>query len=367
MDSAIDPLRLLRPPGRGILSFTTGARQNIDLEKRYFGRILKTTPWAEHVQDLLDKSLPFYILGAPSDAGAGICRGSNHGPQYLREELYRRSKHFTSLDLGDLPVIPQLSDDDLLSEEQKRRSGTALWGADYESKMPVSPLNLLDASLQSLWHRRANARVFVVGGDHSLSEAVVRALDAQKKVSDLAVLHLDAHTDLLEERFGIRHCFATWAAHAIRRLPQPNAWVQVGIRVSGKDKNHWENKFGLKQLWAAEVLKQKPENLARRLVQDWKALGKTKLYISLDVDALDASLVPATGTPETKGLSSSWTKSFLRSVLSEMDLVACDLMELAPVLGSASEGRRSVRLAADLSEILTAQWHVPSARKKGRR
>jgi agmatinase len=366
MDSAIDPLRLLRPPGRGILSFTTGARQNVDLEKRYFAKALRLQSWPEHVKDLLNKDsgLDFYFLGVPSDAGSGICRGSNHGPQFLREALYSAKKDFAGHDLGDVPTIPQLSDDEILSTAQLERSGRALWGDSYISGLPVSPLNLLEASLRRVWEENPEAKIFTIGGDHSISGAVFRALEGANKLKNLAVLHFDAHTDLLEERYGIRHCFATWTAHSVRKLANPRAWVQLGVRTSGFEKAHWEEKFGLQQIWAREVLKKSPEFVAKSLLKEWKSMGMTGFYVSLDVDALDAQQVPSTGTPEPKGLDLRWTEKVLEILLGELPLVSFDLVELAPVLGSAADSAKSVKAAARLAQVMLKSWQP---RKSGRR
>ena len=68
-----------------------------------------------------------------------------------------------------------------------------------------------------------------------------------------AIVHVDAHTDLLPERLGVRLCFATWAYHANELLGRGGRLVQVGVRASSRSKQHWESTLGVRQFWAEEV------------------------------------------------------------------------------------------------------------------
>ena len=348
-----DPLDILKMPGEGLLTVTTGSGQ----ARRVLG------PWiAEHSESqwrrlaARRRAAPGpQILALPSDAGGGICRGAAHGPLQLRAHLYARHPSFAAADLGDIPCIPQLLDDGMLAPKQLRASGRALWGAAWKTSTPVSPLNLLKSFLvQGFGSNPAGFRPLVLGGDHSTSWAVSEALFDVGLFDTLAVLHFDAHTDLLEQRYGVAHCFATWAAHAARRLrPQARAnFVQVGVRVSGRSRSHWEKTYGLRQIWADEARARDPVEFARELVSAWKKRGCRRLYISFDVDALDPSFVPSTGTPEAKGLNPAWCRQVIRACARELPLVAADIVELAPVLGSASQSRRSCETAARVAATL---------------
>jgi len=296
----------------------------------------------------------FYVLGIPSDAGGGICRGAAHGPLALREVLYARHPDWAVRDLGDITVVPQLSSDALLSPAQKARSGRAVWGAAYKPSCPVSPLDLLRETLIEGFALRPDFRPFVLGGDHSVSGAIFQALHKAGRTRKLAVLHLDAHTDLLEERFGVEHCFATWAAHAVKTLGKPSAFVQVGVRVSRRPKSYWEKRYGLRQLRAPEVLRQDPTVLAAQLLAGWKKLGCEELYVSFDVDALDPRFVPSTGTPEPGGLDPAWARSLVKLCSQGLPLVGADVVEMAPVLGSKADAARSLRASMKVIEGL--QW-----------
>lgn len=364
MDQLNDPLVLLRAPGKGLLTFSTGGRRNVDLEKRYFSKILGNRSWFEQVDRVLTQGVGPFILGVPSDSGAGICRGSNHGPQFLREALLKMDPKWAHSDLGDVPSIPQLSHDSLLNSEQKKRSGIALWGEDYREFLPVSPLNILESVLFNVWKRNSDHRVLTVGGDHSISESVFRALKSSMKLGKLGVLHFDAHTDLLEDRFGVAHCFGTWAANAVKMMADPKAFVQLGIRTSGRDQKHWEEKFGLRQIWAATAKKKSAKAMAKDLLAHWTAMGISDLYISFDIDALDPKFAPSTGTPEKMGLDLKWSKDLLLEISKNMKVISADIVEIAPVLGSKADIQKTVKASAQISTILLKAMKPAKAKKK---
>lgn len=350
MSTATHPstLSLLKAPGFGLLTVSTGAREAQDLFKKNFRRRAPES-WADDLA--LPESGPV-LIGVPSDAGGGICRGAAHGPVHLRRHLYAADKRWCSADLGDIPCVPQLSHDSLLSNAAHRQVGTALWGHAYAAELPVSPTNLLQAVLVDLWSQAPNVQPVILGGDHSLSGGVFAALHATGRDRKLAVLHVDAHTDLLESRYGIEHCFGTWTAHAVKGLENPAAWVQIGIRASGRDAAHWESTFGLKQYWAKPLRKRDPKTFAAELTRHWQSLGCERLYITNDIDGTDSKFVPATGTPEGEGLDPAWLRTVFRELTRTWPLVGTDLMEVAPVLGAPAGAERTLKTAVRYLEAI---------------
>lgn len=354
-------LQVIKAPGHGLLSFTTGSGAARDMLSPHFGNdAYELGAWSnllkERLQNILksiDTSIPV-IIGIPSDCGGGICRGAAHGPLHLRHTLYQQHPSLAQQDLGDIPCIPHLLDDQMLNQKQLELSGKALWGDAYQSGAPVAPLNLLEAVLVALWQINSELRPLVLGGDHSVSGPVFNAMQQANKLKNLAVLHFDAHTDLLEDRYGVENCFATWTAHAVRKLEEPQTWVQLGIRASGKDQAHWEKEFGLKQYWAKACRELNPEALAEELVQNWKALGCTHLYITNDIDGTDASFAPSTGTPEYEGLDAEWVRVVIKKVTEQLPLVGSDLTEVAPVLGAPEAVQKT--LDTGVSFLNALQW-----------
>ena len=106
--------------------------------------------------------------------------------------------------------------------------------------------------INELLARNARLGIFMLGGDHSVAWPVVAAL-ARHVSEPWAIVHVDAHTDLLPERLGVRLCFATWAYHANELLGRGGRLVQVGVRASSRSKQHWESTLGVRQFWADEI------------------------------------------------------------------------------------------------------------------
>jgi agmatinase len=188
------------------------------------------------------------------------------------------------------------------------------------------------------------------------------------RLAKLAVLHFDAHTDLMESRYGVPHCFATWAAHAVKRLlpHQRKNFIQVGLRVSAKSQAHWESKFGIKQYWMGQLRGVSAKAFAIKLVEQWIQNGCDSVYVSFDVDALDPKHVSSTGTPEEKGLDLAWSVQVITEVSRHLPIVAADLVELAPVLGSESSAKRSTKSAARIAQALLLAMRSGLNRKKGK-
>jgi agmatinase len=162
----------------------------------------------------------------------------------------------------------------------------------------------------------------------------------------LGVVQVDAHTDLLPERLGVRYCFGTWSFHASRLLG-PARLVQVGIRASGHDRSHWERTVGVRQLWAKEVLAD-PAAALEAVVAQLRAAGATSVYFSNDVDGTDEAYADATGTPEPGGLEPSFVSALVRRLSADFELAGGDVMEVAPLVArSPGGGPRTVGLAAE--------------------
>jgi agmatinase len=187
-------------------------------------------------------------------------------------------------------------------------------------------------------------RVFMLGGDHSVAWPVVSAL-AQHAPEPWAIVHLDAHTDLLPERLGVRICFATWAYHANELLGRGGRLVQVGVRASGKPKSHWEQTLGVRQLWADEI-HARGEGVIDDVLAHLRAIGARRVYLSNDIDATDASDAPATGAPERGGPSPAFVRALIRRVGEAFPLLGADVVEVAPPLGAPDGARRTTEVAA---------------------
>ena len=165
---------------------------------------------------------------------------------------------------------------------------------------------------------------FVLGGEHSLTPGAIRPF--VKKFDKLCLLHFDAHADLRNSYNGNKFSHAS----AIRRcLDNPNvSIISFGIRNISLNEILFlkKNKRRIKIFWAKDKLKWNL-NIFKKIIRN------KKVYITFDVDGLDSSLMPATGTPEPGGLFWDETIKIIKIAAQFSDVVGADINELSPIKG----------------------------------
>ena len=200
--------------------------------------------------------------------------------------------------------------------------------------------------------------IFGIGGDHSISYALTKPYLMAKKAQGkrVAIIHFDAHTDLLHERLGIDLCFGSWCTHILDDLHEPHHLIQVGIRSSGKPKSHWEDTFGVKQHWAHEVREQGVDAIIEKIKTQLAPEAIDELYVSFDIDAIDQEFASATGTPEPDGLYPDEAEKIITELGKLYPITGADMMELAPFTDSTGRGQEAVaktfKVAGDLSALM---------------
>ncbi len=352
---AIDELaRLLRPAGGGVHLVSTGRAEQLALQRRLYGAASEDELVERWREDLARApAARAVLLGIPSDVGAGYQRGANLGPAAIRSRLLdedpgwpARARAAGLVDLGDVLVVPQLLHDEMLAEAQKAASRRALYPGVPEAEaaaLPVSPLSIAERALGLVLAANPGAKVLALGGDHSAAWPVVKALAAVRP--GLGIVQVDAHTDLLEERLGVRYCFGTWSYHANELVGRGGRLVQVGVRASRHPREHWEARLGVRQLWAADVLAD-PAAALDAVVAQLRASGVREVYLSNDIDGTDAAYAEATGTPEPGGLHPDFVASLVARVGRDVGLAGGDVMEVAPNVATSPGGReRTLALA----------------------
>jgi arginase family enzyme len=354
---ALDELAtILRPPGGGIHLVSSGRAAQEALQRRLLGASTAGEVQRRFMQNL--ERIPAakgVLLAVPSDVGAGFRRGANLGPLGIRETLAARHPEWASraealglVDVGDVFCVPHFLHDDMLSEAQLEATRRDLYG-DARSPLPVSPLSIAERALDLVFELNPRVKPFVLGGDHSTALPVVRALQhasvRRGEALPWGLVQSDAHTDLLPQRLGVKYCFGTWSWHANELLGRGGRLTQVGIRVSGRDRAHWESTLGVRQFWAEAVLRE-PGATLEAVVAHVKSLGVGGVYFSNDIDGTDARYAEATGTPEVGGLEPEWVLELIRRLGAEVGILGGDVMEVAPPLGPTREAaERTLDLA----------------------
>lgn len=162
----------------------------------------------------------------------------------------------------------------------------------------------------------------MLGGEHSVSAPIIKA--HAEKYHNLSVLQIDAHADLRDTYDGTPHSHASIMARVVKDLRIPS--VQVGIRsISAEEARLLDSGLPTKIFWAKDI--------AGRT--DWidSAIDSLtdNVYLTIDIDGLDPSLVPTTGTPEPGGLGWYETLTLIRKLAAKKRVVGMDLVEYSYV------------------------------------
>ena len=181
----------------------------------------------------------------------------------------------------------------------------------------------------------------VLGGEHSITSAVVAAMAAKHR--GLSVLQIDAHADLRDSYMGTRFNHAC----AMRRVLEHARCTQVGIRSLSADEAQAAPALPTSIFYDVNM-----RNDPNWIAQVVDSLAGT-VYITIDCDGMDPAIMPAVGTPEPGGLSWYEMLTLLRSVISRRQVVGCDLVELCPIPGMVAPNFLCAKL---IYKILTYQF-----------
>ena len=237
------------------------------------------------------------LFGAPFDSTTSNRPGPRFGPSALRRESYGLELYspYQNRDLSDTAVLDS---------------------GDLELPLGDSAMVLEAIQARAEEILSAGKRPFLLGGEHLVTLGAVRA--AYAHYPDLCLIHLDAHADLRQEYLGVELSHAC----VVRRcweLVGDGSIFQFGIR-SG-DREEWR--------WGTEHVACHPFDLEglEALVE---SLGKRPVYFTVDLDVLDPSVFPGTGTPEPGGVSFDQLRRAVTLVCGSCRVVACDVNELSP-------------------------------------
>ena len=165
---------------------------------------------------------------------------------------------------------------------------------------------------------KTNKFLCTLGGEHSVSAPVIKA--HHEKYENLSVLQIDAHADLRDAYDGTPHSHASIMARVVKDMGIPA--VQVGIRsISGDEARSLKGDLPTRIFWARDIVGK----------TDWidEAVGSLteNVYLTIDIDGLDPSIMPTTGTPEPGGLGWYETLTLIRKLAEKKRVVGMDLVE----------------------------------------
>jgi len=255
------------------------------------------------------EELEIAILGVPFDGATTYRPGPRFGPRHVRNQsaIIRPwnpelkvdpSAKYRIADFGDLPVNPLSIEDTFRRIEQG-----------------IAPLH------------EAGVRCVCVGGDHSISLPLLRAI-TKKHGAPVRLIQFDAHNDLWDEYFGSKYSHGTPFRRAFEEgLLEDGGVLQIGLRgqVYGEDDFDFARAHQVRMVTAEQFHKKGMAAVAPHL----KAFHRQPVYITLDIDCVDPAYAPGTGTPQVGGFTSHQIIELVRA-LKGLDIIGADLVEVSP-------------------------------------
>jgi agmatinase len=251
-----------------------------------------------------DRGAAFSVAGIPFDLGTTNRSGARFGPQAIRQ---------ASRMLVDGAHPARWTDPATLALADIGNFALPL--GDFAGSLAA-----IAAQAQGIAH------LLALGGDHSITLPLLRALAA--RTGPLALIHFDAHVDTWPDSFGQPYGHGSVFYHAIEEgLVDPRRTAQIGIRSPVQKSVHdWTQGKGVAILTAEEVHTAGPAAAASRIRE---VVGDAPVYLSFDIDALDPAFAPGTGTPEIGGLATWQAQAILRR-LAGLRFCGMDVVEVAP-------------------------------------
>jgi agmatinase len=246
------------------------------------------------------------LVGVPMDLGITNRNGARFGPRAVRTmervgpyhhvHKLAPSANFRVADLGDVPFRSRFDLESCVEDIEAYYTGL----------------------------RAANVRPLSVGGDHSITYPILKALGADKA---LGCIHIDAHCDTGGEYDGSKfHHGGPFRLAVLDGVLDPERTVQIGIR--GNSEFLWEFSYdaGMTVVHIEDFQRMGVDAV---IAKARAVVGDGPVYVSFDVDGLDPSFAPGTGTPEIGGLTPREVQALLHG-LAGLDVIGGDVVEIAP-------------------------------------
>jgi guanidinobutyrase len=256
------------------------------------------------------EGLDVAIIGVPLDIGASNRSGARFGPRQIRAEsalirpygMATRAAPFDSFQVGDIGDVP------------------------LNTYNLTASVKIIEEFYDSVL--KSNVKTLSMGGDHTIALPILRAL--HRKHGRMALIHVDAHADVNDEMFGEKIAHGTIFRRALEEgLVDGTKMYQIGLRGTGYTAADfdWTRRQGATVVEAHECWY---KSLAPLMCEVRERIGADiPTYLSFDIDGLDPSVAPGTGTPEIAGLSGAQGVEIIRGAFGT-NLVGADLVEVSP-------------------------------------
>ena len=260
----------------------------------------------------------FVIAGVPFDRTTSFRPGARFGPDSIRQHSWNFESYDleTGIDLSEVPIH------DMGNVEE--------FG---------SAKDMVDSVREEIRPIYAAGKIpIVLGGDHACSPPCV---EAYPDGASLGVLYIDAHMDFRSSYLGDDRSHACSARRIVERVGAQNV-VVLGVRSISREETEDNKAIGMASVTADEVARDGIESSVRKALN---MLKTDRVYVSLDIDAIDPAYAGGTGTPEPFGLTPRDVKHVLGEVAPR--LAGLDIMEVSPHYDSGNTSVLAARLARE--------------------
>jgi agmatinase len=250
------------------------------------------------------------LLSAPYEKTASSHKGTVCGPEKVIECLDTQIEFFDrkfKVEVNNFIKISHVYLDNL------------------ETLSPAQALEKIKSSAGKLIQK--NKFIFLLGGEHSVSIGMFQALAKKYKTKDVTILQIDAHCDLRKDDSDYSNTPSSLAHSTVMRHASSLGYpiVQVGIRTYSKDEyEFFSNKKNNIKVWQWDNGK-KP-----KIEEILKSIKTKYLYITIDVDGFDPSVMPGTGTPVPGGLKWNYGIKLIEKAIAKSELIGADIVEVSP-------------------------------------
>jgi len=286
--------------------------------------------------------LDIALVGIPWDGGTTNRAGARHGPREMRNQssLMRRVYHVSGTEPFSIANVADVGD------------------------LSVNPIDLMDGLKRIEDGMRAIVETGAIplsaGGDHLTTLPVLRAVAAGRPVG---LIHFDAHSDTNDTYFGGNaYTHGTPFRRAIEEgLIDPKRMVQIGIRGSiyEPSEHDWARAQGIRVIYMEEFIRRGAEDV---MAEARAIAGSGPTYVSFDIDSIDPSMAPGTGTPEIGGFTTREAQALVR-LLEGVDIVGADVVEVSPPFDLA--GMTALAGATMMFELLCVVATSVARRRAG--
>lgn len=257
--------------------------------------ISKSKPGAKNNQKPV-----FALLGVPFDGTTTYLPGARFGPAGVREASYNFERYNLTwnrvidslfFDLGNVEVI--------------------------HGNFKKTCIQLQDTISELL---SGDVTPLLIGGEHSLSYAMARALKLHNIFNEVTVVHFDAHMDMIDSYMGEKYSHAT----VMRRISElnPRRIIQLGVRSASYEEKEFADDKGIEYYTAATI------NDDINQIKEVLSSINGPIYLTIDMDVFDPSEAPSVGNPTPCGIKSHQMEKFML-ILSKKNVVALDVVETA--------------------------------------